>query len=473
MPTLLFSHRITLIAQLLASRKIVGDLSLITLLSVVAAAATQPNIVLILADDMSWVGTSVNMDPDRPDSKSDYYQTPALEQLAREGMRFTDAYAPHPNCSPTRLAIQTGMTPAKLKMTDIINRNSGRFYEGLPMIPPQHINHIPHEETTIAELLKLHRPGYVTGHFGKWHLGGGGPGKHGYDEHSGSTSNAEGGTASPDPKRTVSVTTRALDFLKHRQQANEPFFLQVSYYAVHLGIFAFEETIQKFSGMPAGERHNHAAHAAMVHELDRGVGRILETLDKLDLADNTYVIFTSDNGSYHHQRETRVTTNAPLRGQKASTWEGGIRVPLIVRGPGIEKGSHNHVTVTGTDLYATIADMVQLQAELAQRLESASLLDLLQQGEQGTLDRKNNSLVWHFPHYQTDKGTSPMSSIRDGKWKLVKLYESGRALLFNLEQDIGESNDLSYREARVATALEKQLMEYLESIEAPMAQLRQ
>ncbi len=436
-------------------------------------ARAQPNIVLVLADDMGWTGTSVRMDPARADSSSDYYSTPALERLAAEGMRFSDAYAPHPNCSPTRLSIQTGKTPAQLGMTDIINRNSGPFYEGLPMVPPPHINHIPHEEVTIAELLKQHRPGYVTAHFGKWHLGGGGPGRHGYDQHSGTTSNREGGSPVPDPKRSVSVTTRAVDFLRHRASAREPFFLQVSYYAVHLGIFAFDETIAEFEAKPRGERHNHAAHAAMTRELDDGLGRILDALDRLKLAGSTYVIFTSDNGSYHDSGKTRVSSNAPLRGQKTSTWEGGIRVPLLVRGPGVAAGSVSRVPVTGTDLFPTIADLAQIRAELPPRIEGASLRGLLANEGRGNLSRRFDSLVWHFPHYQVLKGTKPMSSIRAGRWKLVKLHESGEALLYDLSADIGEQQDRSADEPDMAHELAARLDRYLEAVDAPMARRRE
>ena len=445
---------------------------LLAALLLAVSASAQPNIVLILADDMSWVGTSVLMDPDRPDSRSDYHSTPSLERLASEGMRFTDAYAPHPNCSPTRLAIQTGKSPAQLNMTDIINRNTGRYYEGHPMIPPQHINHIPHAEVTVAELLKRHRPGYATAHFGKWHLGGGGPGKHGYDQHSGTTSNAEGGAGPPDPKRTGSVTSRAVDFLRHRSTAREPFFMQVSYYAVHLGIRAFDETVAEFEAKPRGERHNHPGHAAMTHELDEGVGRILDELDRRGLAEDTFVIFTSDNGSYLDQGANRISTNAPLRGQKASTWEGGIRVPLLVRGPGVEPGSVCRETVIGTDLYPTIAAMADVHAELSPRVEGTSLLGLLENGGSGTLSRTFGRLVWHFPHYQTDKGTTPMSSIRDGNWKLVKLYQTGDTHLFDLSADIAESRDLKGAEPEIAARLERQLNSYLRAVDAPMARMR-
>lgn len=445
----------------------------LALLLAASSAPGQPNVVLILADDMSWVGTSVLMDPEVPDSKSDFHMTPSLERLASEGMRFTDAYAPHPNCSPTRLAIQTGKSPSQLNMSDIINRNSGPFYEGLPMVPPRHIDHIPHEETTIAELLKLHRPGFRTAHFGKWHLGGGGPGRHGYDEHSGATSNREGASPAPDPKRTVSVTTRAIDFLRHAKAAGDPFLLQVSYYAVHLGIHAFGETVTEFEAQPRGKRHKHPGHAAMTHELDQGVGRILAAVDRLDLAATTYVIFTSDNGSYLDAGPQRVPSNAPLRGQKASTWEGGIRVPLLVRGPGIKAGSVSRVPVTLTDLYPTIAAMVRVQAELSPSLEGGSLLGLLRGGGTGTVERRFESLVWHFPHYQTQKGTTPMSSIRVGEWKLVKFYETGETQLFQLGADIGESSDRSAMQPEIAKRLEQQLARYLEEVDAPMARHRE
>ncbi len=442
------------------------------LLLVSSPLLAAPNVLLILADDMSWVGTSVQMNPDLPDSKSDYHETPNLERLAREGMRFSDAYAPHPNCSPTRLAIQTSKSPAHLKMTDIINRGSGPFYEGLPMIPPQHINHIPHREITIGELIKKHKPGYVTGHFGKWHLGGGGPGQHGYDEHSGATTNAEGATPAPDPKRTVSVTTRAVDFLRHRKQAAEPFYLQVSYFAVHLRIHAFDETIEKFDAKTKVTRHNNAAHAAMTNEADAGVGRLLKALDDLELADDTYVIFTSDNGSYHDSGPTPVMTNLPLRGQKASTWEGRIRVPLVIRGTGIEASSVSKVPVTGMDLYPTIADWLGVQAELPLKIEGGSLTGVLNNGGEGSVVRERDELVWHFPHYQVEKGNRPSSAIRSGKWKLVVLYESRESQLYDLSTDIGESKDVSGKNPEVARRLERQLTAYLNDIDAPMAVMR-
>jgi len=427
-----------------------------------------PNVVLILADDLGWTGTSVAMHPARPDdSRSDFYRTPNLERLASQGLRFSNAYAPHPNCSPTRLAIQTGKSPAQLRMTDIIQRGSGRFYEGLPLIPPQHIDHIPAEETTIAELAKQADPARVTAHYGKWHLDGGGPGEHGYDEHSGNTSNREGGAEPPDPKRTPSVTDAAVQFLEQRGEDGRGFFLQVSYYAVHLGIRAQSETIAAYESAEPGERHNHPGHAAMTADLDTGVGRILDALDRRGLAENAYVIFTSDNGSYTHAGKQRVTTNAPLRGQKASTWEGGIRVPMIVRGPDVAAGAHSAVTVSGIDLYPTMRDLMGLQAELPEGVEGGSLAGLMR-GETDAVERAQ-PLVWHFPHYQVDKGNRPSTAIREGNWKLVRHYEQQRDELYRLDQDLSEATDLAAQHAEAAARLAQALDGYLAAIDAPMA----
>ncbi len=433
----------------------------------VSLLAAGPNVVLILADDQGWTGSSVQMMPGRGDSRSDFYRTPSLERLAKAGMRFSDAYAPHPNCSPTRLAIQTGKSPAHLRMTDIIGRNSGPFYEGQKLIPPEHINAIPDREVTIGEFIKTHDPDYVTGHYGKWHLDGGGPGEHGYDFHDGATTNAEGSTPSPDPKRTPFVTARAIEFLERNRE--KPFFVQVSYFAVHLPIRAFGGSIARYEKADPGERHKHAGHAAMTDDLDAGVGMILDALDRLELSGDTYVIYTSDNGSYLDWGADRVTSNRPLAGQKASTWEGGIRVPLIVRGPGVTPGVTSRVPVTGLDLFPTIRELLELFEPLPPGLEGGSFAGVLYEGGKGEVRRWRPELVWHFPHYQVDKGNAPMSSVRLGAWKLTKFYETGEVKLFDLRDDIGEEIDLSRKNPDKAKELEELLAAHLEAIDAPMA----
>jgi arylsulfatase A-like enzyme len=429
-------------------------------------AAADPNVILILADDQGWTGTSVEMIPGRADSKSDFYQTPSLERLAKDGMRFSDAYAPHPNCSPTRLAIQTGKSPAHLRMTDIIERNSGPFYEGQKLVPPKHINEIPSSETTIAQFIKANKPNYVTGYFGKWHLAGGGPAKHGYDFSDGETTNAEGSTPSPDPKRTPFVTARAIEFLERNH--DKPFFLQISYYAVHLPMRAFGGSVERYRKAKPGERHKNPEHAAMTDDLDGGVGLILQTLDRLELAGKTYVIYTSDNGSYLDAGGERVTSNRPLAGQKASTWEGGIRVPLLVSGPGVTPGVASRVPVTGLDLFPTIRELVEIFKPLPPGVEGGSFAGVLYEGGKGEVRRWRPDLVWHFPHYQVDKGVAPMSSVRLGEWKLTKFYETGEVKLFNLNDDIGEEIDLSKKNPEKAKELEGLLADHLKALDAPM-----
>lgn len=433
-----------------------------------AVAAETPNIVLILTDDQGWTGTSVQFDDGVADSRSDFYQTPALERLASEGMRFSNAYAPHPNCSPTRLSIQTGKSPALMRMTDIIGRTKGIFYEDNRLIPPQHINDIPAAELTIAELIKAARPEYVTGHFGKWHLGGGGPGQHGYDEHDGETGNREGNQPDPNPKRIFGVTKRANDFMRSHAAAGDPFFLQVSHYAVHLGIHALASTVGKYESLSPGSRHNHPGHAAMTENLDTGIGMVLDTIDDLGIGDNTYVIMTSDNGSYLKAGATQVTTNLPLAGQKASLWEGGIRVPMIVRGPGVAAGSICQVPVIGWDIYPTIRDLLGIDTPLPDGVEGGSMRELLESGGTGAVARPREELVWHFPHYQHAKGTKPQSAIRLGDYKLIKFYETGEVRLYDLAGDLGETRDLSAELPDKAAELDTRLSEYLDAINAPM-----
>ena len=327
------------------------------------ASQSPPNIILFLADDQGWTGTSVAMDQNRKDSKSDFYQTPSLERLAREGMRFSQGYAPHPNCSPTRMSIQTGKSPARLGSTDIYDvvtatRGYGRvfyqrFYVNKPMKVPLPIGGLPDEEVTIAEFIKKHRPDYATAHFGKWHMNGGDPSNHGYDQHDGLTSNAEGNTREPDPKRIGGITTRSMEFVRKQTAAKKPFFLQVSHYAVHTPVFAQPETVDKFETSEPGTVHSNAGYAAMTEDLDGSLGALLSLLDELDITDRTYLIYTSDNGGEIGQGET-PTVNTPLAKGKTHTWEGGIRVPLIVRGPGIKADTQSDVPIIGWDLFPTL-----------------------------------------------------------------------------------------------------------------------
>ena len=460
------------------------------LAGVASPAATAQNIVLILSDDQSWTGTSVQMDARVANSMSDLYRTPSLERLAAEGMTFSNAYSPAPNCSPTRMSIQTGKTPARLGATDIIDvvpDEEGRagiqfFYDAMyvnkPMNVPLPIRELPDEEVTIAEFLKSHNPNYATGHFGKWHMGGESPERHGYDAHSGPTTNAPGDQGAPDPKRSGEVTDEALRFIAEQAEAGRPFFVQVSYYAVHTPVLARDDTVQAFNdlitpepplGGPFGRfvnlRHTSTVYAAMTTELDDGVGRILDTLDENGLADSTYVIYTSDNGG---ESDVPVTNNVPLAWGKTHVWEGGIRVPLLVRGPGIAGGSRSNLPAIGYDFFATIADWVGASGTPARepgRRQPARRAHQRRGGRSATRHGAARLVLRRLPQHEARR---PQTAIRRDNHKLIWELDSGRTYLYDLDLDLSETTDLSRFRPQVAASLHEELKAYLAAVGTPM-----
>jgi arylsulfatase A-like enzyme len=427
------------------------------------------NVILILADDQGWTGTSVQMDAVREDSRSDLYRTPSLERLAATGMTFSNGYAPAPNCSPTRMAIQTGKTAARLGATDIIDvvPREGRaslFYETMyvnkPMKVPLPISDIADSEVTIAEFIKEHRPEYSTGHFGKWHMGGGSPGRHGYDEHSGLTTNEEGRSPPPDAKRTTEVTNQSIHFIREQAASANPFFLQVSYYAVHLPVLADPKSRGDFQDARSVV-HSNIGYAAMTAELDAGVGRILDVLDELGIGDNTYVIYTSDNGG---ESDTPVTSNKPLAWGKTHVHEGGIRVPLLIRGPGIAAASRSDVPAIGYDFFPTIADWLGIDAELPANLDGGSLEAVLQNSGDGEVARPTSAMIWYYGAYRNFKHVVPQAAIRKGDSKLIWNLESGERQLFDLSVDLSETTNLSRFRSDQAAALFGELKSYLDAV---------
>jgi len=426
----------------------------------------RPNIILILADDQGWGSTSVPMSTEIKESASDFIKTPNLERLASDAVVFSNGYASHPNCSPTRASIQTGKTPALLKMTDIIHRNSGVFYEGNNLTPPQHINGLPFEEITLAELIKIKRPEYSTAHFGKWHLGHGGPVKHGFDQSDGSTKNAEGDTKSDDnPKDIYGITERSIEWMQEQVSKDNPFFIQISHYATHLAIETKPETVSKIKQRKFGKRHQSIEFAGMAEDLDEGIGMILDEVEKLNIRDNTYIIYLADNGTYPTKNKENI--NGPLHGWKASIWEGGIRVPFMISGPGI-KHQYSTSNVVSHDLYPTISEWLNIK-ELPADLEGGSLVSELKLGKgKGNISRKHDFIVFHFPHYQLNKGSQPASAIIKGEYKLIRLYEEDKYLLFNLKDDIDETENLAKRYPGKLKELKDDLVNYLSSIDAAM-----
>lgn len=419
-----------------------------------AFAAESPNFIFILSDDQDWTGLSVQMHPDVPNSKSDFYRTPNIEKLAAQGMRFSAAYAPAPVCSPTRISLQTGRNPAALGWTKAAPAEVGhRLIEGASR------KHIASDEVTVAELL---RPaGYATAHFGKWHLGGGGPEAHGYDVSDGDTGNRDADDfVDPNPVDIFGMNDRAEAFLKKQADARKPFYMQMSYYALHLPENALKATRAFYEKQTPGRMHRDVDVAAITTDLDTGVGRLLAIVDKLGFSRNTYIIYMSDNGAGGRGGLR------PLSSGKGGVWEGGIRVPLMIRGPGIAANSWCHQRVVGYDLLPTLCKLAGIKAALPMNLDGGDISALLR-GSKEPVKRAREELVFHFPHYQ---GDTPHSAILSGDMKLIHFYETGENRLFDLRADLAERSDLSARSSEITARLAKQLADYLKEVGAAMPQ---
>ncbi|MDB5327968.1 MAG: sulfatase [Phycisphaerales bacterium] len=434
----------------------------------IGRAASEPNFILILADDQGWGTTSVMMDPLVPDSKSDFFKTPNIERLAAAGLRFSEAYAAHPNCSPSRASIQTGRSPAALHLTDIIERNAGPNYVGNKLIPPRHVSALPRSEQTIAELLKAHDPAYHTAHFGKWHLAAGGPANFGYDESDGPTGNGEGGRKTnlpDDPKQIFSLTRKAIAFINEQSTAKHPFYLQISHYATHEPTQNLPATLKEFENAAKGARHVNAPYGAMLHDMDTGIGQVLDAVTAAGIADNTYIIYTSDNGSVPTDDPGNI--NGPVKGWKASVWEGGIRVPFMVVGPGIKGGAVSRTPVVGYDLLPTICDLAGIN-QWPKAVEGGSFKSLLLGKVSDAVKRPEDFLVFHWPHYQLQKQSTPDTTIISDGWKLHYWWETKKVQLFHLDKDLAESNDMAAREPQRAAAMKATLEGYLAHIDAQL-----
>lgn len=428
----------------------------VTLFPALGVAAERPNIVFMLSDDQGWSGLSVAMHPEMRGSKGDIYHTPNLEKLAAQGMRFSAAYAPAPVCSPTRISLQTGKSPAQLHWTKAAPAETGQ-----KLLEPQLIKNISNDEVTIGDLLR--KAGYATAHYGKWHISGGGPGQHGYDEHDGDTGNESAFQfTDPNPVDIFGMAERAVAFMKKNAKAKKPFFLQLSWNALHASENALKATLAKYEGLPDARNPKQIAVAAITEDLDTGVGRVMQAIDRLGLVDNTYVIYMSDNGAGGGRP-------GGLNGGKGGLWEGGIRVPLIVRGPGVNANSWCRTRVVGYDWFPTFCQWAGIQPKaLSEGIEGGSIVTLLTNDGQGEVKRPREELVFHFPHYQ---GDAPHSAILLGDFKLMHFYEDDRVLLFDLSKDIGERRDLSRQLPAEVARLRERLENYLTAINAQLPTL--
>ncbi|HJN12312.1 MAG TPA: sulfatase-like hydrolase/transferase [Pirellulaceae bacterium] len=451
-----------------------------TAAEVTGSTPSHPNFVFILTDDQGWTGLSTPMDKARPDYKSDFYRTPNIDRLAKSGMRFSRGYSPAPNCSPSRYANLTGKTCARLSFTDIVGRGHVTDLKGKQKLRPggKDTQEIRVEDTTLPELLKTLPGGYRTAHFGKWHLKGGGPEKHGFDVSDGETGNKEGskgGTVNGDPKRAYSITKRANDFMKATVASGQPFYCQVSHYAVHAKIQHRADTLKKTNKWKAGNAHSDPAYAAMVADLDAAVGQLLDQIEALGISDNTYIVYQADNGSPKFLSES-----PPLHRYKPEIWDGGVRVPTFLSGPGIAADSQCNHPVMGIDILPTIWELAGGDASaLPASIDGGSIVPtanaISSQATSIPNIQRPGELIVHSPHYVVTKDLAknqrPSSAIFDGKWKLVAWYETGEIKLFDLSTNISESTDVSSQNPGVKRDLQRRLRDYLSDVNARLPTL--
>ncbi len=422
-------------------------IAFLALAGAVGAAGPSPNFVVIMAEAQGWAQTSVLMDDRVPESKSRSFRTPAIERLAQEGMRFTFGYAASPRCTPSRAALLTGKSPAALHMTYVgVGRDVATPRTRL--IPPEPLLELPAGEMTLAEILKP--LGYTTAHFGKWHVGRVDPSRHGFDESDGPTGNGgPDNVASPNPKQARGMTEHGIAFMARAQKAGRPFFLQLSHYP---------NQERKEGG--GRERDQGRAES---DEIDQTVRQLLAALDAQGLAKNTYVIYTADHGGQGRNG------NAPLSGGKGAVTEGGLRVPFLIRGPGIAGNVCSRVPVTACDLLPTVAALAGSPAPLRAGVEGGSLVEVLRDpAGRGVVTRAREELVFHFPHYDLGNG-GPATAILLKGFKLVRNYETGTRRLYELEQDPGEARDLAPTMPEKLAELDARLDAYLQQVNAQMA----
>ncbi|TWU58373.1 sulfatase-like hydrolase/transferase [Rubripirellula reticaptiva] len=432
------------------------------LLSAASRAADRPNIVFMMSDDQAWNGLSVPMHPDLDWSKSSIVDTPNLEKLAAQGMRFSAAYAPASVCSPTRISLQTGKSPAAMHWT-----KAAPAEEGHKMVEPRNIRSIPASEITIGELLQS--AGYATAHYGKWHINGGGPAANGYDEGDGDIGNEYAHDyGDPNPADIFGMADRAVAFMRKNKEAGKPFFVQMSWHALHAPQNAMKTTLAKYAQkMGSSVDDKRVGSAAIAENLDTGVGIVVDAIDLLGLADNTFVIYMSDNGSGGGGGGKGGGKRGGLAGGKGGVWEGGIRSPMIVRGPGVPADSWCHERVVGYDFFPTYCEWAGIpSSKLPRDIEGGSLANLLDDGK-GNVKRPREEMVFHFPHYQG--GDGPHSALFLGNRKLMKFYEDGRLALFDIAADISEQNDLSKQLPQMVKELDSLLVRHLDDIDAQMA----
>ena len=425
---------------------------------------SSPNFILVLADDQGWNGTSVKMMYNESGSKSDYFETPNLELLSQKGMRFSDAYSSAPVCAPSRYSIQFGKTPARISLIRV----------------GMNTDHIDHEGfVSIPKALKKINKQYRTAHFGKWGMGSN-PSILGYDESDGPTKNKDGNfdndksqwehVLKNDPKNIFSLTNKAVEFISSSKKEKRPFFLQISHYAVHSNIESKEKSYDLFSDKPKGIHHKNLGFAAMTYDLDESLGILLKKIKEFGLEDNTYIIYMSDNGSVPNipgAKKYEKSYNYPLSRGKWDAFEGGIRVPLIIAGPGIKSGSESSTPISGSDLLPTIIDLAGSKTIKLNEIDGGSFASILLNKNNENLNRPVDGIFFHVPYKNGIALKTPHSAIRKDDYKLIKFQHDKSLLLFDLVNDKMEQFNLANQKPEKLKELEELLDNYLIEVSAP------
>ena len=425
----------------------------------------SPNFIFILADDQGWNGTSVRMNDTIPYSASDYYETPNLEKLAKKGMKFSNAYGSAPVCAPSRYSIQFGQTPARLQMIRV----------------GMNTNHIDHNSSnTLVKQIKKTNSNYKAAHFGKWGIGSD-PKTLGYDVSDGPTKNKDGyfdydsrelqwgNTISKDPKKIFSITKKAINFIEENAKKKTPFYLQLSHYAIHSNLMMTKKSYDKYSNKEKGKIHNNIGLAAMTEDLDFSVGLIMKKLKELGIENNTYIIYSSDNGSVPiivPRRYYKQSYNYPLSRGKWDAMEGGIRVPMIICGPNIKPNSYSATNISFSDLLPTIIDIISSKKIKNESLDGGSFKNVLF-GKSKKIKRSTKGLIFHVPYENGIALKRAHSAIIQNNYKLIKFYDNNEIQLFDLNQDIYENNNIFDKKNEISKKLERTLDTYLSDVKAP------
>lgn len=454
----------------------------LVLSSVTSSADKAPNFIIIYADDLGYADTSVQMMDDDSSTKHDFIQTPGLDRLADLGARYTVAYAPTPTCTGSRMSIQHGQSSARMQYRNVFDVLS----------PIQRPNGYA-DEITIAEMLKAAGRGYITAMFGKGSGPMGRADESGYDvtdensDEPGGNGNGHGSYWDPiskktsfppdNPKRLYSLRDDSVAFIND-YAGKQPFYMMVSHYAPHIPFMCTDEAFERNKARwiaegrdtkdiesPKSSVNKAITYAAMIEEMDLTVGSIIDALEAKGELDSTYIFFSSDNGGgfarWHDVNGERVRYNGPLQGGKRSMFEGGLRVPTLISGPGIEPGSECHVPIVQWDLLATFHDLSGSQAPLPENNDGGSLRDVFEKGNTGKVERAAPGIIHHYTcHYHP-----PISSIVIGDYKLMKHLISGEYKLFNIQKDYGEENNLAAQMPEKVASMEAMRQQYVDEVD--------